>query len=131
MFKIFNKKEKEPQSIEDVLLLLKKLKQENKKIKEELKSIKKEIEGIKEENRFFVKKVEVARYNPFSGIGGNQSFSVVFLDEHNNGAVVTGLFTGEGSRVYAKQIEQGKSKYSLSKEEENLLLKVVNNEKQK
>ena len=124
MFKIFKREEKEPQNIEEVLLILKRLKQENNKIKEDLKR-------IKEQNRFFVKKIEVARYNPFSSIGGNQSFSAVFLNEDNSGAVITGLFTGEGSSVYAKQIEQGKSKYSLSKEEEKILSKAINNEKQK
>ncbi len=118
MFK-FLRKEKEPQNLEEVFLLLKKIRQENKEIKEEL-------ERIKEQSRFFIKKVKVARYNPFSNTGGNQSFSVVFLDQENNGSIITGLFTEGGSRAYAKQIEKGVSKNSLSKEEENLLKKTIN-----
>ncbi|MDD3072685.1 MAG: DUF4446 family protein [Candidatus Pacebacteria bacterium] len=110
----FLKKKKEPENIAQVLSYLKKLDEENNRLK-------KEIEKIKEESFYFIKKMDVIRYNPFSTIGGNQSFSVIFLNKNNDGAIITGLYAEGGSRVYAKPIEKGNSKYSLSKEEEQLL----------
>jgi hypothetical protein len=80
-----------------------------------------EIEKLKKENIFCLNKVGVVRYNPFSNAGGNQSFSVAFLDSNKDGVIITGLFTSEGNRVYAKPVKGGKSEYTLSDEEKEAL----------
>ena len=66
-----------------------------------------------------IQAVETIRFNPFKGTGegGNQSFSVAILDEDDNGVVVTGLYSREGNRIYAKPIKNGNSSFQLSEEE--------------
>ena len=73
------------------------------------------MEALKEENVANVDKVGMVRFNPFEGIGGNQSFSLAILDGNDNGAVVTSLFSRDGNRVYGKPIKTGTSEFPLPK----------------
>ena len=66
---------------------------------------------------YCIQKVGVIRYNPFDEMGGNLCFAVALLDEMDTGVVLNGILGREGSYTYAKQIEQGKSTYTLSAEE--------------
>lgn len=59
----------------------------------------------------------MVRYNAFEGVGGEQSFSLALLDDSSNGLVLTGIFGHAETRVYAKPIESGTSKYLISPEE--------------
>ena len=69
-----------------------------------------------------IHKVGVIRFNPFKDIGGDQSFSVALLDGKDNGFTFSSLHTKEGTRVYAKPIEKGKSeKYQLTDEEAQVI----------
>jgi hypothetical protein len=71
-----------------------------------------------------VHKVGVVRFNPFKDLGGDQSFSVAFLDGENSGVVLSSLHTREGNRVYAKPVEKGKAvKYPLTNEEQDAIKK--------
>mgnify|MGYP001577299871 FL=1 len=64
-----------------------------------------------------VQHVGAVRFNPFQEVGGDQSFALAFFDERKNGLVISSLYGRENSRVYAKPLEGGKSKYQLSNEE--------------
>ena len=65
-----------------------------------------------------IQKVKLIRYNPYDDVGGDQSFTVALLDKKGNGVVVTSLHTRAGTRVFAKQVKNGKAeKYEFSKEE--------------
>lgn len=88
-----------------------------------MSSLKKELEKIKKDSRFFAQKIGVIRFNPFEEQGGDQSFSVALLDGQDDGFIITSLHGQQETRVYAKPIEQGKSKYPLSKEEQEVLEK--------
>lgn len=68
-----------------------------------------------------IQKIGLIRFNPFDEIGGDQSFSLCLLDGLNDGFIVTCLHTRDRSRVYAKSIYDGKSKYDLSTEEQKAL----------
>jgi len=68
-----------------------------------------------------VQKVGVVRFNPFGDIGGNQSFVVALLNNSSSGVVIQSLYSRDGMRIYAKQIKEGKSEYTLSKEEEEAI----------
>lgn len=57
------------------------------------------------------------RYNPFGDVGGNQSFSLCLLDAAGDGYVISSIHSREGTRVYAKTVEGGRSEYNLSEEE--------------
>ncbi len=64
-------------------------------------------------------KAELLRFNPFKEVGGNQSFALALLNGKNTGFVISSIHTREGTRVYAKPIENGAEvkEYPLSDEE--------------
>ncbi len=69
-----------------------------------------------------IHKVGAVRFNPFKDLGGDQSFSIAFLDGQNNGIVISGLHTREGNRIYAKSVEKGKAvKHPLTDEEQKAI----------
>jgi len=61
------------------------------------------------------------RFQAFQNTGGDQSFALALLDAHGDGFVLSSLFGRDESRVYCKPVEAGKSKYALSKEEQNAI----------
>lgn len=63
----------------------------------------------------------LVRFQAFQNTGGDQSFALALLDEHGDGFVLSSLFGRDESRVYCKPVEDGKSKYALSKEEEKAI----------
>ncbi len=93
----------------------------------ELEKTKKALSEVDEMAHIAIQKVEVLRFNPFKETGGDLSFAIALLDAQNNGVVISSLHGREGTRVYAKPIEDGKSKYNLSDEEEEVLKKVITN----
>ncbi len=65
-----------------------------------------------------VQGIGIIRFNPFSaGSGGNQSFSIAFLDERHSGVVFSTLYTRDRVGVYAKPLQDGASTFELTKEE--------------
>lgn len=69
--------------------------------------------------------VAVHRYNAFGEMGSDLSFSLAFLDEQENGVVITSIYGREESRTYAKPIEKGTSVYHLSEEEQMVIKKAT------
>jgi len=73
-------------------------------------------------------KIKLMRYNPFPGVGGEQSFLLCLLDRDNSGVIITSLHTPSQTRIYAKPVREGKADGpSLSKEESAFLKTVINN----
>lgn len=64
---------------------------------------------------------QVYRYNAFDDQGSDLSFSVAFLDEDQNGVVLSSIYGREESRTYAKPISQGASRYPLTGEETSVI----------
>ena len=116
MLNFFKKKKKEPENLKEVLAQFRDLEKNFEKISQEL-------ENLKKESKFSVQKIGIVRFNPFSEVGGDQSFSIALLDGNNNGIVITSLYSREGNRVYGKPIKAGQSEYSLSKEEKEAIEK--------
>lgn len=114
----FKKKENPPQNLGEVVNYIKKL-------EKNISDLRADFLNEKEKNRLCIKKIEIKRYNPFSDVGGDQSFSIVLLDDYNNGLIITSLFGSDGNRVYAKSIKEGKSEYELSSEEKEILEKAI------
>lgn len=111
----FSKKSQpEPQNIDEILAQFKELKEQYQKVSDEIKS-------LKEENLRNVNKVGMVRFNPFKGLGSNQSFSLAILDGKDCGAVITSLFSRDGNRVYGKPINQGNSEFKLTEEEKKAI----------
>jgi hypothetical protein len=116
MISFFKKKKKEPSNIEEIL-------EGFNRLQENFDSLLSEFEKMKEENKLSIQKVGIVRFNPFSDVGGNQSFSIALLNKENDGLVITSFYTREGNRVYSKPIKKGASRYPLSKEEAKAIKK--------
>jgi hypothetical protein len=72
-----------------------------------------------------IQKVAVVRYNPFSDTGGDQSFAIALLDSLGNGVVLSSLHSRTDTRVFAKSVQRGRSKYQLSDEEQDAIKKAL------
>lgn len=92
-----------------------------KKLNLEVKELQAISEQLAQLATLSITKVGMIRYNPFGDVGGDQSFSIVLLNHQNDGLVLSSLHGREGTRVYSKPLENGKSKYHLSEEEEEAI----------
>jgi len=110
----FKKKESKVQAPEEVLAMLGSL--QNK-----INELEGKISLLEEENKKMIQKVGMIRFNPFSGTGGDQSFSLALLNKENDGLTITSYYSNGGSSVYGKPIKKGKSRYPLSNEEEKAI----------
>lgn len=76
------------------------------------------VEGLLFDSQFYIQKIGLVRFNPFNDTGGDQSFILSLVDEKNSGVVISGLHTRNGTRWYAKQIQDGKGvEHELSNDE--------------
>jgi hypothetical protein len=72
-----------------------------------------------------IQKVGVIRYNPFADTGGDQSFAIALLDSLGNGVVLSSLHSRTDTRVFAKPVQSGRSKFQLSDEEQDAIKKAL------
>ncbi len=91
----------------------------------EIFEIKTEILGLKKRDLKHLQRVGFVRFNPFNETGGDNSFTLCLLDDNYDGLVITGLHTREKTRMYAKRIQRGVSKYELSKEEKRAVSEAI------
>lgn len=75
------------------------------------------MKKLEKRTELSLQKVGIVRYNAFSEMGSDQSFSLALLDQNDDGFVITGIFGREDTVTYAKPIERGTSRYPLSAEE--------------
>jgi len=68
-----------------------------------------------------LQKVGVVRFNPFQDSGGDQSFAIAMLDQRGSGVVVSSLHGRAETRIFAKQVTNGRSTHSLSDEEQQAI----------
>ena len=115
---LFKKNKDKPQDLGEVLSYVQKL--ENK-----LGEVSEELSVVREMAESSIQKVGVIRFNPFKGVGGDQSFAIALLDSKNNGFVISSIYMREGGRTYTKPIKNGKSEYTLSEEEEGAIKKAI------
>ena len=92
---------------------------------EETRRVAEENAKLREENaridallQTAVTRVGVVRFSAFQDMGSDLSYAVALLDAKNNGVVFSSIFAREDSRSYVKPIEDGHSKYTMTKEEE-------------
>lgn len=83
-------------------------------LKEKYKTLEDKVEGC-------IQKVSLTRYRAFEDVGSDLSFSIAFLDNNNDGVIITGIFGRNESTTYAKPIDKGLSRYDLSDEEMHVL----------
>jgi len=78
-------------------------------------------------NKNNLQRIGFVRFSPF-GEAGNLSFALTLLDANNNGVILTSFHGREGTRVYAKDIKNGKTKAKLTEEEKQALEQAINKE---
>ena len=117
MFNIFKQK-KQPAGTRELANQIKVLEKELKDVAVELRDFRKEMKKA-------ITKIGMVRFNPFNEIGGDQSFSVAFLDSEDNGVVVTSHYGREMNRVYAKTVVKGKATSLLAQEEQEAITKAL------
>ena len=95
---------------------------------DEVRHVVEEYQRLDTENRrmdellnMAVTRVGMVRFRAFEDMGSDLSYAVALLDAHNNGVVLSSIFGREDSRSYAKPIEDGKSSYPMTQEEEQAL----------
>ena len=105
-------------SLEEMLVLhLKRVTQ----VDQRLAELEAEYERLTVTNSLASQKISIVRFNPFGDTGGDQSFTLAVLDAHDSGYVLTSIHGRQGTRSYVKPIDLGKSKYTLSDEEQQAL----------
>jgi len=95
------------------------------KLEKDLENTIKQISRLEKNSQRSFQKIGIIRFNPFKEVGGNQSFVITLLDLNNDGFVITSHYGRDFNRVYTKEIKNGKSKYSLSNEEEKAMKQAI------
>ena len=72
-----------------------------------------------------MQKIGIVRYTAYEKMGSDLSFALAILDAYNNGVVLNGIYSTEGSNIFAKPIQAGKSTYTLSSQEQEALQKAM------
>jgi hypothetical protein len=76
---------------------------------------------LKDGLQLSLRHVGFIRFNPFDDTGGDQSFALALLDDHGDGVVISSLFGRTESRIFAKPVKDGRSRYTLTTEEEQAI----------
>lgn len=95
------------------------------KVEKQNAEITNQVDLMDKDLRKCIQKVGIVRYNAFKDVGSDLSFALALLDEQNNGIVLNGIYSREMSNIYAKPIENGKSKYVVSEEEAQAIQKAM------
>ncbi|MDQ6859282.1 MAG: DUF4446 family protein [Chloroflexota bacterium] len=83
-----------------------------------LNALEQELEAS---SRLALQKVGMVRFNPFQDSGGDQSFAIALLDQGGSGIVLSSLHGRAETRIFAKQVVNGRSTHSLSDEEQQAI----------
>lgn len=111
----------EEQGLDEVLdRVLKHLARADERI-DAMNTVQQDLEALL--RRGTIRNVGVVRFNPFPDAGGDQSFAIALLDAEGSGVVISSLHARTDTRVFAKSIEGGRSRYPLSEEEQDAIRK--------
>lgn len=103
---------------ESIVEVLSQVLDNEKKLVKSLSETDKKVEDLIFSSQFYIQKIGLVRFNPFNDTGGDQSFILALIDDKDSGVVISGLHTRNGTRWYAKKIENGKGvEHELSEDE--------------
>ena len=112
------------EDLENYMYRVERVEKQNAEILNQVNGLDKDLEGC-------IQKVGILRYSAFQDTGSDLSFTLALLDEHDDGVVFNGIYSREMSNIYAKPIENGKSKYTLSEEEQEAIRRAIESDKQR
>lgn len=93
------------------------------KVKDNQDMIMDNIHNMQKQLRTCAQKIGIIRYNAIENVGADLSFAIALLDSNDNGVVINGIYSRNGSYTYAKPIIAGESSYTLSDEEKQAIKK--------
>lgn len=95
------------------------------KLRAELDAARQEIAYLRNAVHTKVSTAQILRYNAFQEVGSDLSYSVALLDDEQNGVVLSSIYGRDESRTYAKPVEGGSSRYTLTDEERQVIEKAA------
>ena len=98
-------------------------------VKETQDEIKEQLNTLSHEVKYCTQKVGIVRYNAIERVGADLSFAIAMLDAEDNGIVLNGIYSRDGSYVYSKPVQNGQSTYELSDEEKEAIRLAKENNK--
>lgn len=98
-----------------------KMYEDNQLLKNGMNENKRDIRSINKQLAKAFQKVGIVRYDAFHTMGGNLSYSLVLLDENDNGFILNTIHSSEGCYSYTKDIVNGNCDISLSPEEQKAI----------
>lgn len=101
--------------------------EDNQVLKTGMNENKRDIRSINKQLAKALQKVGIVRYNAFQTMGGNLSYSLVLLDENDNGFILNTIHSSEGCYSYTKDIVNGNCDIVLSEEEQKAIDMAKNN----
>jgi hypothetical protein len=69
--------------------------------------------------------IGLVRFDAFTEVGGNLSFSIALMDDKKNGIIITSINGRQESRSFVKEVTEGKGNPQLSEEEEQAVEKAL------
>jgi hypothetical protein len=93
----------------------------SKYVKQESENNRKDIDVLYGKVAKTFQKIGLVKYDAFNQMGGKLSFSLVLLDEEDNGFVLNSVHSAEGCYSYTKEIANGESAGLLGEEEKQAL----------
>ncbi len=94
----------------------------------QLETIGRELADLKQAHADLSRRVDgcvvrprILRFNAFQGTGSDLSFAIALTDAGGSGAVLSSIYGRDECRMYAKPVERGRSTYTLSEEERQVL----------
>jgi len=66
-------------------------------------------------------RIGVHRFKAFEDSGSDLSFSIAFVNDEQDGVVITGIYSREQTFLYAKPLDKGQSAYMLTPEEKTAI----------
>lgn len=92
-----------------------------KKVSEENKETQEKMNEVNNSLKACIQKYGIVRYTAFEDVGSDLSFAVALLDGKDDGIILNGVYSREGSSVFAKPVHKGTTKHTLSEEEQKAL----------
>ncbi|WP_188880538.1 DUF4446 family protein [Alicyclobacillus cellulosilyticus] len=91
------------------------------RLEKELAALRQTLTDLQEAVARKISTARIVRYNAFEGQGSDLSFSIALLDDHLDGVVISSIYGREESRMYAKPVVGGESRYALTEEERDVI----------
>jgi hypothetical protein len=88
---------------------------------EDVHGLRQEVAALRLDSADALRHLAVVRYDAFSDVGGQLSWSAALLDDHGNGVVLTSIHGRNDARTYAKSITAFDCDQPLSPEEADAL----------